>query len=531
MKNKGLLLILIIGFSIRVIISFSNEYAINHGISSDDSYYYYRIAQNISNGYGSTFDQINFTNGYQPLVLLFLVLIFSFFDKDLLLPVVISQIIFSLISTIAAYFTFVLVRKLTNKTFPALLSTFLLFLNPVIIAFNFKALETNFYWLFLILTVLFYSKFVHNQNNLSYRFLFGILIAISALSRLDGAFYIVAFVIYLIFSFRMNLLMRIKSVVASGLGFCVLFIPYLVYNFLTFDHVIPISGRAKVFHNHKLVLSQVGDYWTLDFILYELKRFFYPFNFDLFANRGFGLFEQIFAYVIFILLLIGFIYFIKKKYFIRTLNYFKGYGFLILFLFIHYSYYTLYFWEYRFYYYFPEIITLIVLFSISLNEIITDKINSKRIYSIIYNVKFIFAVFTVLFVIGGYKIFTANHEQILPLKTSKWIKQNIPENKILASANAGILSYYSQRKIINLDGMVNNDELLNAYKEGELAFLKYLKEKNIEYIVDYFLSPEPENKYQFPQVLNDKYQVIHIVTDPRLKYQKLNHMLVIKLNL
>lgn len=529
MKNKTLLLILLVGLLIRIIISFSNEYAINHGISSDDSYYYYRVAQNIANGYGSTFDQINKTNGYQPLVLWILVIIYKIFGNDLLTPIIISQIIFSIISTFSAYLTYRLVKEFTGKSFPALLSTFLLFLNPVIIAINFKALETNFYWFLLILTVLFYRKYLQNQVIYIYYFIFGVLIAIAAFARLDGAFYVVAFALYILIFSRVDFLSRIKKVFVTGFGFSLLFIPHLVYNLVYFNHIIPISGRAKVFHNHKLVLSQVGDYWSLDFILYELRRFIYPFNFDLFANRGFGLFEQVLVYIVLLLILLTFIYFIRKNYFKKTINYFTGYGFITLFLFLHYSYYTLYFWEYRFYYFLPEIITLIILFSISLNELITEISNKKIAY--ILNEKFLFVFVLILFLTGGYKIFTAKHEQILPLKTSRWISQKIPETEILASANAGILSYYSQRKVINLDGMVNSDELLNVYKQGEDAYLNYLKKYKVNYIVDYFLSNKPENKYQFPRILNDKYEVIHVVNDSRFKYQKLNHMLVIKLNL
>jgi hypothetical protein len=86
-------------------------------------------------------------------------------------------------------------------------------------------------------------------------------------------------------------------------------------------------------------------------------------------------------------------------------------------------------------------------------------------------------------------------------------------------------------RFVNLDGMVNNDELLNAYKEGNEKYVEYLKKNRIEYLVDYFLSDKPENKYYFPELLKDKYEVVKVFTDKRLKYQKLNHMLVIKLKL
>ena len=39
-------------------------------LTFDDAYYYFGIARNLVDGHGSTFDQINLTNGYHPLWLL-----------------------------------------------------------------------------------------------------------------------------------------------------------------------------------------------------------------------------------------------------------------------------------------------------------------------------------------------------------------------------------------------------------------------------------------------------------------------------
>jgi len=52
----------------------------------DDAYYYFKIAQNISEGLGSTFDGINLTNGYHPLWLLICIPVFAFARLDLILP-------------------------------------------------------------------------------------------------------------------------------------------------------------------------------------------------------------------------------------------------------------------------------------------------------------------------------------------------------------------------------------------------------------------------------------------------------------
>jgi hypothetical protein len=51
----------------------------------DDAYYYFKVAQNISEGKGSTFDGINPTNGYHPLWIEYKP-IFALTRFDLILP-------------------------------------------------------------------------------------------------------------------------------------------------------------------------------------------------------------------------------------------------------------------------------------------------------------------------------------------------------------------------------------------------------------------------------------------------------------
>ena len=49
-------------------------FAVSHGFSSsyivDDGYFYLKVAQNLDNGHGFTFDGIEKTNGFHPLYLL-----------------------------------------------------------------------------------------------------------------------------------------------------------------------------------------------------------------------------------------------------------------------------------------------------------------------------------------------------------------------------------------------------------------------------------------------------------------------------
>jgi len=51
-----------------------------------------------------------------------------------------------------------------------------------------------------------------------------------------------------------------------------------------------------------------------------------------------------------------------------------------------------------------------------------------------------------------------------------------------AAWNAGIISYFSGKKLINIDGLAN-DEVFRYIKNNKL--MDYLKRKNVDYIIDY----------------------------------------------
>ena len=79
----------------------------------DDAYYYFKVAQNISEGRGSTFDGINATNGYHPLWMLICVPIFALARFDLILPLRILLLVMSGLSVATA----ILLYRLIGRVF------------------------------------------------------------------------------------------------------------------------------------------------------------------------------------------------------------------------------------------------------------------------------------------------------------------------------------------------------------------------------------------------------------------------------
>ncbi len=76
----------------------------------DDAYYYFKVAQNITEGKGSSFDGINPTNGYHPLWMLVCIPIFALARFDLILPLRILVVVIAIFNAATAVLIYRLVR-------------------------------------------------------------------------------------------------------------------------------------------------------------------------------------------------------------------------------------------------------------------------------------------------------------------------------------------------------------------------------------------------------------------------------------
>ncbi len=64
----------------------------------------------------------------------------------------------------------------------------------------------------------------------------------------------------------------------------------------------------------------------------------------------------------------------------------------------------------------------------------------------------------------------------------KWMTENTTPDTIIGSFNSGIYGYFSGRKVVNLDGVINN----NAYYAiRDKRLYAYIDEQNISYIIDW----------------------------------------------
>lgn len=119
----------------------------------DDAYYYFKVAQNISEGHGSTFDGINRTNGYHPLWMLICIPIFALARFDLILPLRILLLVMSGLSVATAILLYRLIGRVFAPALGAIAALFWVFSFDVLGIIYRQGLESGIAAFFIVLLV------------------------------------------------------------------------------------------------------------------------------------------------------------------------------------------------------------------------------------------------------------------------------------------------------------------------------------------------------------------------------------------
>lgn len=117
------LIILVMGVHLYAAFSTAQNFP-QRWFTRDDAYYYFKVAQNISEGRGSTFDGVNPSNGYHPLWLLASVPIFALARFDLILPLRILTVVMAALSAATSILLFRLLRQQVAESIAMLASAF-----------------------------------------------------------------------------------------------------------------------------------------------------------------------------------------------------------------------------------------------------------------------------------------------------------------------------------------------------------------------------------------------------------------------
>lgn len=209
----------------------------NHWFVRDDAYYYFKVAQNIGGGHGSTFDGINETNGYHPLWMLICIPIFALARYDLVLPLRVLLMVIAVIHSATSVMIYRLVKTHLSHAAAILAAAFWSF-HPYIHATVYElGLETPIAAFSVMLVLYHLSKFERewrgNQIPPKRFALLGLIAAIAMFSRLDLVFFAVLAGIWILFRgspIRYFLPLDIAIIFLSMTGAVLMRTDFQIYN-------------------------------------------------------------------------------------------------------------------------------------------------------------------------------------------------------------------------------------------------------------------------------------------------------------
>lgn len=70
-------------------------------------------------------------------------------------------------------------------------------------------------------------------------------------------------------------------------------------------------------------------------------------------------------------------------------------------------------------------------------------------------------------------------------RAGEWISANLPRDTVLGSWDAGVVGYFTDQPVMNLDGVVNSFEYHDAREAGTAATTSFLRDRGLAYLVNH----------------------------------------------
>ena len=424
-------------------------------IVSDDSGYYLEIAENVASGAGFTFDGIGFTNGYQPLWLYLLTAlqaIISGRPETMLRVCVLCQA--ALLFSAGILFYRIHFEAFSRKSGLLSVIAFLVFVFSSCL----NGMESAL--LVFMLACLLYTGWkgrIFSTSPGGWHFLFGIVLGLTVLARLDAVFVAITLTFYLTFDIirgRTDTSVKIQRLVLIGAGSALVLTPYMLYNLIVTGSIMPISGALKSTFPY---ISTSG---------YGLSRL---------SARDWGKISAAALYLMW--------YFRSgRKRSHSEREYFRGAVAILGVAVLLHSLHTALFMKWAVFRW--HFITYSVLGTFVLSEPIEFILRNlpRRFSKIVWPATLLVLLVPAAVIIKG-KIYRPYDWTVQSYEASLWTRNNTGPDDIFAMKDSGIFGFFSERRVVNLDGVTNNIQFQKVLKEGCLD--EYLGSRNVQYIAQH----------------------------------------------
>ncbi|HLE07153.1 MAG TPA: hypothetical protein VI933_00850 [archaeon] len=455
MKNekKIIIAIAILAFVIRLAFSLQSTDVLIEKVIFDDAFYGYSIANNIIHGNGMSLDGKNPTNGLTPMWTLMISPPFILNDSDL--PVKTSLIIASVLDAISV----VLIYSLSSfflkryRIVPSLIYA----VNLFVVAQSLNGLEGALQTTIILLALNFYfKKDIRSRINFV---LFGVISGIAILTRTDLIFLLGAFLLDSAVRKERGILFSAKL-----LGFVILIVsPWFIWSYVNLGTIQQSSALTVYVHYHGFL--EKTPYGLEDYPKIISNNFVKTFG-AVVHHFGFIYNTGIIVKALSSILVVSTLLFMIIK--------FSRFRIIDIYIFSLLFFYPVYLWGIHIRYFTPIIPLLLIAMTVLLSEL---TIFWKR------GIHIVLALMIIVIVVNGFFQIDAGYFPWAKISRINlaWIENYTSPDDVIGSFNSGIISYYSNRSVVNLDG-VHNHDAIKAILEKDVG--GYMKRRNISYWID-----------------------------------------------
>jgi hypothetical protein len=456
----------------------SSSRVLAEGLYADDAFYYFEIAANLVNGHGLTFDTFNPTNGFQVLWLLLLLPVAAVItDPDTFVAVVWWMQV--LLGGVAASLTFILADSLGPKSRIWIPSAIVISALPFLPLWNggmVNGLETPAFTVALLGSLLLLQNFrVAPSTKSSWLLTTGLTLTI--LGRLDGLLFVVLTGVA-IWLWKSGTLRQRIQVVALPI---VVSAVYFAANLMFFGSLSPVSGATKtIWGERKLdaAISAGTPEWQL-----RLSNIAWPKQYldPLTSRLPNGLGEWLAIDAVVILAVLTAYGVIVWFYWRRAIPVLAIFQIFLMGKFLVYGYLQYGFANYTWYW------TLDLIGIVLFVAILTQGLLLRRHAATTATASAVLVGFLTFALIGNSLIERGRAwlapdpttNEIAEYAGSKYAAETLNDspltrNLLMTSSDAGILGFYLQGPLVNMDGLVNGRQRLDFTKRYGMDQLPYL---------------------------------------------------------
>jgi len=451
---------------------------------SDDMFYYLKLASNFVLGRGVTFDGLTLTNGFHPLYFLLCSgMIKLGLGRELLVHGLLSLSACWGVAT--AFLISALLKRWGVSAFLRLLGFTLYALNPYVISLDLNGMETSLYGMLLAASFLVYIYLIQKESAPGWKWsILGALTALTILARTEGIFLPLVMFGHAVCLMAQRRLTSayLRGYLAAAAVAVVVLSPWIIWNLVQFGTISQDSGKIFPYIaqlNLQASLGRTPGPW--DYIKTAFHHL--AWNIYILGNMAAGVpYTVPKRYLVFWIVVppavLGFIlgrYGLRGREILRPLKKFiPG----LIYLLLMFGYYTFYHGASHWRYFYSMLIVLIPLAILAFSGAGGNGPGqARRFISLALLAVFLSASTGILIL----KEKSHPHQREM-YQAALWMRDHLPLAARVGAFNAGIYGFWSQRQVINLDGVANN-EILENMRCRSLG--KYIQQKNIKYICDH----------------------------------------------